>query len=198
VSVRRATATAAFVQPGQCSAAYMLGLTAPKRHVAAGRSRAALQESRPVCAPAAKATGPWRSADPKSQNHVDGRAPRDGAHFTEIGGQFHDEIVRGCGNHPMNAVVSAWRRCGEHLQCVVRRDIARGEYTESSKRRIALQPHQDHRCDRSRRRRPRPQAVGTPPGNTQTSSRMYPEQLILARSPQALAHAALKGFVRTA
>ena len=31
----------------------------------------------------------------------------DGAKFTEIGGQFHDEVVRGCGNHTMIAVVGS-------------------------------------------------------------------------------------------
>ncbi len=66
----------------------------------------------------------------------------DGARFTEIGGQFHDEIVRGCGNHTMIAVVGSLETLwSSHLQWWAEETAARGEYPSMSKRRIALNIH---------------------------------------------------------
>src|SRR4029078_11220289 len=59
--------------------------------------------------------------------------------FTEIGGQFHDEIVRGCGNHTMIAVVGSLETLwSSHLQWGADETAARGESPALSKRRIAL------------------------------------------------------------
>ena len=54
----------------------------------------------------------------------------DGAKFTEIGGQFHDEVVRGCGNHTMIAVVGSLETLWTgHLNMVGRRRPRRGAST---------------------------------------------------------------------
>ena len=69
--------------------------------------------------------------------HID-----DGARFTEIGGQFHDEVVRGCGNHTMIAVVGSLETLWTgHLNWWAQETAASGEYPSMSKRRIALTIH---------------------------------------------------------
>ena len=66
----------------------------------------------------------------------------DGAKFTEIGGQFHDEVVRGCGNHTMIAVVGSLETLWTgHLNWWAKETAARGEYPSMSKRRIAMTIH---------------------------------------------------------
>src|SRR5512135_2664175 len=58
----------------------------------------------------------------------------DGALFTEIGNQFHDEMVRGCGNHTMIAVVGSLETLWtSHLQQWADKTAARGEYPSMSK-----------------------------------------------------------------
>ena len=113
-----------------------------------------------------------------------------GARFTEIGGQFHDEIVRGCGNHTMIAVVGSLETLwSSHLQWWADETSARGEYPEVSKRRIALTIHTKITdaiaagdADRARKLSARHLA------DTQTFFLAgNPEQRIVALSPQALA-----------
>ena len=56
-----------------------------------------------------EAAGPRGELVPKLKEINDSMAEHieDGAKFTEIGGQFHDKIIRGCGNHTMVAVVGS-------------------------------------------------------------------------------------------
>ena len=114
----------------------------------------------------------------------------DGAKFTEIGGQFHDEIIRGCGNHTMIAVVGSLETLWSgHLNLWAKETAARGEYPSMSKRRIALTIHskltdaiEAGDADRARKIAARHIA------DTQTYfSAADPEQRIVALSPQALA-----------
>ncbi len=114
----------------------------------------------------------------------------DGARFTEIGGQFHDEIVRGCGNHTMVAVVGSLETLWTgHLNWWAQESAAKGEYPSISRRRIALGVHikitdaiEAGDADRARKLAARHVA------DTQTYLLAGdPEQRIVALSPQALA-----------
>ena len=108
-----------------------------------------MRGARPPAGPTAATTlvPKLRELNDAMAEHID-----DGARFTEIGGQFHDEIVRGCGNHTMIAVVGSLETLWtSHLQRWAEETAARGEYPSMSKRRIALvRAQQDHRCDRVR------------------------------------------------
>ena len=114
----------------------------------------------------------------------------DGARFTEIGGQFHDEVVRNCGNHTMIAVVGSLETLWtSHLQQWAEETAARGEYPSMSKRRIALNTHNKmtdaiEAGDAERARRLAARHL--------SDTKTYflagePEQRIVALSPQALA-----------
>jgi DNA-binding FadR family transcriptional regulator len=114
----------------------------------------------------------------------------DGARFTAIGGQFHDEIVRGCGNHTMIAVVGSLETLwSSHLQWWAEETAARGEYPALSKRRIALSIHtkiaeaiEAGDAERARKLSARHLA------DTQSYFMAEdPERRIVALSPQALA-----------
>jgi DNA-binding FadR family transcriptional regulator len=114
----------------------------------------------------------------------------DGARFTEIGGQFHDEVVRGCGNHTMIAVVGSLETLWTgHLNWWAQETAARGEYPSMSKRRIALTIHSKitdaiEAGDGDRARKLSARHIA----DTQTYfSAGDPEQRIVALSPQALA-----------
>ncbi|HKV17571.1 MAG TPA: FCD domain-containing protein, partial [Mycobacterium sp.] len=113
-----------------------------------------------------------------------------GAKFTEIGGQFHDEIIRGCGNHTMIAVVGSLETLWSgHLNMWAKETAARGEYPSMSKRRIALSIHTKltdaiEAGDAERARKIAARHIA----DTQTYfSEGHSEQRIVALSPQALA-----------
>ena len=115
----------------------------------------ALQELEPMCAAlAAPAADRAETLVPELKEINDSMAEHieDGARFTEIGGQFHDEVVRGCGNHTMIAVVGSLETLWTgHLNIWAKETAARGEYPSMSKRRIAPErAHQVDRRDRSR------------------------------------------------
>ena len=114
----------------------------------------------------------------------------DGARFTEIGGQFHDEVVRGCGNHTMIAVVGSLETLWTgHLNWWAEETAARGQYPSMNKRRIALTIHTKmtdaiEAGDGERARKLAARHIA----DTQTYfSAGDPEQRIVALSPQALA-----------
>ena len=126
----------------------------------------------------------------KEINNLMAEHIEDGAKFTEIGGQFHDEIIRGCGNHTMVAVVGSLETLWSgHLNMWAKETAARGEYPSMSKRRIALSIHtkltdaiEAGDVDRARK------IAARHIGDTQTYfSSGDPEQRIVALSPQALA-----------
>ena len=111
VSVRRGNRGGAVVHaPAKASAAYMLGLLLQSDTVPLADLGNRAAGTRPhVRGARGEALRPRRDAHPQAQRDQrrDGRAHRGRSPFTEIGGQFHDEIVRGCGNHTMIAVVGS-------------------------------------------------------------------------------------------
>src|SRR4051812_12776412 len=105
VSVRRGNRGGAVVHaPAKASAASMLGLLLQSDSVPLADLGTALQELEPMCAALAarredrgeNLVPNLRQFNAEMAEHID-----DGARFTEIGGRFHDEVVRGCGNHTM-------------------------------------------------------------------------------------------------
>jgi GntR family transcriptional regulator, transcriptional repressor for pyruvate dehydrogenase complex len=194
VSVRRGNRGGAVVHaPAKASAAYMLGLLLQSDYVPLADLGTALQELDPMCAAlAAKRPDRGETLVPKLKelNAAMAEHIEDGARFTEIGGQFHDEIVRGCGNHTMIAVVGSLETLwSSHLQWWADETAARGEYPALSKRRIALGIHtkiaeaiEAGDAERARKLSARHLA------DTQTFFLSAdPEQRIVALSPQALA-----------
>ncbi|MFV9636028.1 FadR/GntR family transcriptional regulator [Mycobacterium neumannii] len=194
VSVRRGNRGGAVVHaPAKASAAYMLGLLLQSDYVPLADLGTALQELDPMCA-ALAARRPdrrttliptLRELNAAMAEHID-----DGARFTEIGGQFHDEIVRGCGNHTMIAVVGSLETLWTgHLNWWAEESAAKGEYPAMNKRRIALTVHTKitdaiESGDGERARKLAAKHVA----DTQTYLLAgNPEQRIVALSPQALA-----------
>jgi GntR family transcriptional regulator, transcriptional repressor for pyruvate dehydrogenase complex len=194
VSVRRGNRGGAVVHaPAKASAAYMLGLLLQSDYVPLADLGTALQELDPMCAAlAARHPDRGESLIPKLKELNDAMAEHieDGARFTEIGGQFHDEIVRGCGNHTMIAVVGSLETLWTgHLNWWAEETAAKGEYPSMSKRRIALSVHTKitdaiAAGDAERARKLAARHVAD------TQSYLLagdPEQRIVALSPQALA-----------
>ena len=171
----------------------MLGLLLQSDYVPLADLGTALQELEPMCT-ALAARRPDRAKElvPKLKELNESMAENieDGARFTEIGNQFHDEVVRGCGNYTMIAVVGSLETLWtSHLQQWANESAARGEYPSMSKRRIALNIHNKMTdaieagdAERARRLATRHLA------DTQTYFMAGdPEQRIVALSPQALA-----------
>jgi GntR family transcriptional repressor for pyruvate dehydrogenase complex len=194
VSVRRGNRGGAVVHaPAKAGAAYMLGLLLQSDYVPLADLGTALQELEPMCA-ALAARRPDRADGliPKLRelNAAMAESIDDGARFTEIGNQFHDVVVRGCGNHTMIAVVGSLETLWtSHLQQWADKTAARGEYPSMSKRRVALNVHnkitdavEAGEGERARRLAARHLA------DTQTYFMAGdPEQRIVALSPQAMA-----------
>ncbi|OBK81184.1 FCD domain-containing protein [Mycobacterium sp. 1164985.4] len=194
VSVRRGNRGGAVVHaPAKANAAYMLGLLLQSDYVPLADLGTALQELDPMCAAlAARRPDRAKTLVPKLRefNAAMEKHIEDGARFTEIGGQFHDEIVRGCGNHTMVAVVGALETLWTgHLNWWANETAAKGEYPSTKRRRIALSVHTKitdaiEAGDSERARKLAARHVA----DTQTYLLAgEPEQRIVALSPQALA-----------
>lgn len=194
LSVRRGNRGGAVVHaPAKASAAYMLGLLLQSDYVQLTDLGTALQELEPMCA-ALAARRPDRGKEliPKLKEINQAMADNieDGARFTEIGGQFHDEVVRGCGNHTMVAVVGSLETLWtSHLQWWADETAARGEYPSLSKRRIALTTHTKmtdaiEAGDAERARKLAARHLSDTQAYFMAGD---PEQRIVALSPQALA-----------
>ncbi|MCW2650139.1 MAG: GntR family transcriptional regulator, transcriptional repressor for pyruvate dehydrogenase complex [Mycobacterium sp.] len=192
VSVRRGNRGGAVVHaPAKASAAYMLGLLLQSDYVRLADLGMALEELEPICA-ALAAQRPDRADAliPELNRINDSMAAHidDGERFTQIGREFHDEVVRGCGNHTMIAVVGSLETLwSSHLQQWAQQTTARGAYPTLRQRHTALNTHvrltqaiDAGDADRARRQASRHLA----------DTRTYvlsgdPEQRILALSPQA-------------
>ena len=171
----------------------MLGLLLQSDTVPLADLGTALQELEPMCAVlAARRPDRGKTLIPKLHEINESMAEHieDGAKFTEIGGQFHDEVVRGCGNHTMIAVVGSLETLWTgHLNWWAKETAAKGEYPSMSKRRIALTIHTKmtdaiEAGDAERTRKLATRHIA----DTQTYfSAGDPEQRIVALSPQALA-----------
>ncbi|MCV7279152.1 FadR family transcriptional regulator [Mycolicibacterium flavescens] len=194
ISVRRGNRGGAVVHaPAEANAAYMLGLLLQSDYVPLADLGTALQELDPMCAAlAARRPDRDKTLVPKLRELNDAMAQHigDGARFTEIGGQFHDEIIRECGNHTMVAVVGSLETLWTgHLNWWAQESAAKGEYPAMNKRRVALGVHtkitdaiEAGDADRARKLAARHVA------DTQTYLLSGdPEQRIVALSPQALA-----------
>jgi DNA-binding FadR family transcriptional regulator len=146
VSVRRGNRGGAVVHaPAKTSAAYMLGLLLQSQHVGLADLGAALLELEPACA-ALAAQRPDRAdtlvVELNELNDAMAAHLDDGGRFTEIGRQFHDLMVRGCGNQTIIAVVGALETLwSSHEQQWAEESAARGTYPSLPKRRAALNTH---------------------------------------------------------
>src|SRR6201987_4467169 len=143
VSVRRGNRGGAVVHaPAKASAAYMIGLLLQSDTVPLAYLGTALQELDPICAAlAAKRPDRGEMLVPKLKELNEAMAEHieDGARFTEIGGQFHDEIIRGCGNHTMIAVVGSLETLWSgHLNMWAKEPAAGGESPWMSRRGIVF------------------------------------------------------------
>ena len=144
MSVRRGNRGGAVVHAPAKASAVQLGLLLQSDTVPLADLGTALQELEPTCAALAarrthrgntlipklkRSTGRWPSTSGRRQVH-------------QIGGQFHDEVVRGCGNDTMIAVVGSLEKLWTgHLNWWAKETAARGEYPSMAKRRIALTVH---------------------------------------------------------
>ncbi len=193
VSVRRGNRGGAVVHaPAKTTAAYMLGLLLQSESVAVADLGMALQELEPACA-ALAAQRPDRAdtlvpqltqVNESMAEHLD-----DGRLFTEIGRQFHDLIVRGCGNQTITAVVGTLETLWTgHERQWADESAARGTYPSLAKRRAVLGAHitlaetiADGDADRARR------IAGRHLADTQTYVLSGScDQRIQALSPQAM------------
>jgi GntR family transcriptional regulator, transcriptional repressor for pyruvate dehydrogenase complex len=193
VSVRRGNQGGAIVHaPAKTSAAYMLGLLLQSESVVVADLGTALLELEPACA--ALAAGRADRADtivPELKRVNDAMAAHldDGPEFTEIGRQFHDLIVRGCGNRTIIAVVGTLETLWtSHEQQWADESAARGTYPSVAKRRAVLNTHvklaemiEEGDVERARR------IAAKHLSDTQSHVlAARPEQRIYALSPQAL------------
>ena len=193
VSVRRGNRGGAVVHaPAKTTAAYMLGLLLQSESVAVADLGLALQELEPTCAAlAAQRTDRADTLVPQLTQINESMAEHldDGRLFTEIGRQFHDLIVHGCGNQTITAVVGTLETLwtGHERQWADER-FATGTYPSLTKRRAVLGTHvkltdtiAGGDADRARR------LAGRHLSDTQTyvlSGRS--DQRIRALSPQAM------------
>jgi GntR family transcriptional regulator, transcriptional repressor for pyruvate dehydrogenase complex len=113
----------------------------------------------------------------------------DGRRFTEIGREFHNLVVQGCGNHTIIAVVGSLETLWtSHERQWADETSARGTYPSLTQRRAALNTHiklaetiAAGDVDRARR------IAGRHLADTQTYVlNGRPDQRIYALSPQAL------------
>ncbi|OCB11325.1 FadR/GntR family transcriptional regulator, partial [Mycobacterium intracellulare] len=193
VSVRRGNRGGAVVHaPAKTSAAYMLGLLLQSESVEVADLGMALQELEPACA-ALAARRPDRAEtlvpDLTRINESMAEHLEDGRRFTEIGREFHDLVVRGCGNHTIIAVVGSLETLWtSHERQWADESASRGTYPSLAQRRAVLNTHikltetiAEGNVDRARR------IAGRHLADTQTYvlSGQH-DQRIYALSPQAL------------
>jgi DNA-binding FadR family transcriptional regulator len=146
VSVRRGNRGGAVVHaPAKASAAYMIGLLLQRDEVQLGDLGTALQELDPMCAAlAARRTDRGDTLVPKLREINESMAEHiaDVPKYAAIGGQFHDEVVRGCGNATMVAVVGSLETLlSSHHDHWARERAERGQYPSLNQRRNTLTAH---------------------------------------------------------
>lgn len=147
VSVRRGNRGGAIVHaPDESTAASMLGLLLQSEHVQLSDLAQALKEFEPTCAGLAAQRADRVDTVVSELQRINAQMAEcldDGAAFTECGRQFHDMIVRGCGNRTMIAMVGClevlWT--ARELQWA-EQSAATGEYPSMSKRNAVLKAHE--------------------------------------------------------
>ena len=146
VSVRRGNRGGAVVHaPANASAAFMLGLVLQGGCVRLNDLGAALHALEPTCA-ALAAERPDRAETAvvglRRVNAAMDAQLDDAAAFTDSGRQFHDQIVQGCGNQTMIAVVGTLETLWtSDEQQWAKETAARGEYPSLAERRAVLKTH---------------------------------------------------------
>lgn len=146
VSVRRGNQGGAVVHaPTKASAAYMLGLVLQSEHVLLSDLGTALQDLEPTCAAlAAQRADRIETIVPELQrlNAAMAEHLADGPLFTDLGRQFHDALVRGCGNATVIAVVGSLEALwSSHEQRWAERSAACGDYPSTADRKAVLKTH---------------------------------------------------------
>jgi len=146
ISVRRGNRGGAVVHaPTKASAAFMLGLVLQSGSVRLTDLGAALYAIEPTCVGLAAAR-PDRAKtlipELRKINQAMDAELADGAAFTKTGRRFHDQIVRGCGNQTMIAVIGTLEALWTgHEQRWAEETMARGEYPSLKARRAVLNAH---------------------------------------------------------
>ncbi len=146
ISVRRGNRGGAVVHaPNETYAAYMLSLVLQCNGVELGDLGSMLRELEPSCA-ALAAARPDRSATVVAPlgalNRAMADSLKDAAAFTDIGRQFHDQLVRGSGNSTMVAVVGTLETLWTgHEQLWAEQTTAAGAYPSLAEREAALRAH---------------------------------------------------------
>lgn len=144
VSVRRGNRGGAVVHaPAKAGTAYMLGLLLQSEDVMLSDLATALQELEPLCAAlAAKRSDRAIELVPELQriNSQMAELISDGPGFTELGRQFHDMVVRGCGNSTVVAVFGSLEALWKSHQRSVEQSDA-GAYPSAGERQAVLKSH---------------------------------------------------------
>ncbi|MCP3811416.1 FCD domain-containing protein [Mycobacteriaceae bacterium Msp059] len=146
VSVRRGNQGGAIVHaPTKASAAYMLGLVLQSEHVLLDDLGSALRDLEPTCAAlAAQRSDRAETIVPELRRLTTAMSENlgEGTGFTDLGRQFHDAIVRGCGNSTVKAVVGSLEALwGSHERRWAKRSAASGEYPRTAERKAVLKTH---------------------------------------------------------
>ena len=145
ISVRRGNIGGAVVhRPTTHGAAFMLGLVLQANKVVVGDLAAALGVVEPSCAELC-ARHPTRRAIAARLDELSRRAAEhleDGAVFTPVAREFHDELARSCGNETLRQVVgtleSLWSDYESHWAEASSRA---GEYPTMEERQAVLAAH---------------------------------------------------------
>ena len=146
VSVRRGNQGGAFVHaPTKSNAAYMLGLVLQSEHVALADLGAALRDLETSCAAlAAQRTDRASTVVPELQrlNQAMAEQLNDDPAFSELGREFHDAVVAGCGNATVTAVVGSLEALWSgHEQRRAEHSGASGDAPSVAERRAVLKSH---------------------------------------------------------
>ena len=146
LSVRRGNQGGSVVHaPTKASAAYMLGLVLQSEHVQLSDLGTALRDLEPTCA-ALAAQRPDRVTTivPELQrlNAAMSEKLDDGTLFTDLGRQFHDAVVHGCGKSTVTAVIGSLEALwSSHEQRWAERSAAAGDYPSTAERKAVLKTH---------------------------------------------------------
>lgn len=146
ISVRRGNIGGAEVHaPKPRNAAYMLGLVMQSKNVTLTDVATALRILEPACAALCaerpdrvdKVVPQLRALNEQAEAHID-----DGPSFTRLARQWHDEMVKACGNETMILLVGTLETIWSHHESIWADHIAAaGKYPELKLRRLVLRAH---------------------------------------------------------
>lgn len=145
ISVRRGNVGGAVVhRPSPHAAAFMLGLVLQSHKVVLGDLAAALQVVEPACA-AMCARQSARRRIATRLNALTNEATshlEDGAEFTVVAREFHDELARSCGNETMRQVVGTLETLWSEYESRWAETTSRsGSYPTLAQRKLVIAAH---------------------------------------------------------